>query len=139
MVFLFLSVLIVGESDIVKKEVVVRGSVVCVNASGSEISCHGDDRLFALRTADGSQFFFLSEDPNSRMFEDERLHQRELEVRGWLRGEDRLEIIKVHSVKNDKLFDIYYFCSTCNIKAFVGGLCWCCQEQFEFREVSVDR
>jgi len=139
MAFLFLSVLNFGESDIAKKEILVRGRVVCVDASGSEISCQADERLFALRTDDGSEFFFLSEDPNSRMFEDERLHQRELEVRGWLRGEDRLEIIKVHSVKNDKLFDIYYFCPTCNIKSFVGGLCWCCQKQFEFREVSVDR
>ena len=138
-VFLFLSLLAVGESDIVKKEVVVRGSVACVNASGSEISCHGDDRLFALRTTDGNQFFFLPEDPNSRMFEDERLHQRELEVTGWSRGGNRLEIIKVHSVKDGQLFDIHYFCSVCNIKAFVGGLCWCCQEEFEFREVRLDR
>lgn len=139
MVFLFLSLLVVGESDSVNKEVVVRGSVVCVDESGSEISCHGDDRLFALRTADGNQLFLLPEDPNSRMFEDERLRQREVEIRGWPRGKNRLEIIKVHSVKDGQLFDIHYFCSVCNIKAFVGGLCWCCQEEFEFREVSVDR
>jgi hypothetical protein len=118
-----------------RKEIVLRGSVVCLDETGSEVSCGRDRYIFALKVANGSQFTFLPEDPSSRMFEDERLRQRELQVRAWLRGSDGLEIIKVRSVKGHQLYDVHYFCSTCNIKAFVGGLCWCCQEEFEFREI----
>ena len=123
-----------GEAE---REVLVSGRVVCVDETGSEVPCHSDDRLFALKAADGRRHLFIPEDSNSRIFEDKRLHARELQVRAWNRGQNRLEIIKVYSIKNGQLFTIHYFCSTCNIKAFVGGLCWCCQEEFEFRETPV--
>jgi len=121
------------------QEVVLRGRVICVDKAGTQVSCRRDDRRFALRVADGRTFEFLQDDPNSMMFDDHRIRKRTLQVRGWRRGGNSLEIIKVHSLKDDQLFDIHYFCQTCNIKAFVGGLCWCCQEEFELREVSVDR
>jgi len=124
-----------GESE---KEVVLRGHVLCVDETKSVVPCDRADHLFALQVADGERFVFVPEDPNTRIFEDMRLHDRELQVRAWKRGEDRLEIIKVYSIKDGRLFDIHYFCPTCNIKAFVGGLCWCCREDFEFREVPVN-
>lgn len=122
------------ESD---NEVIVRGRVICVDEKKSEVSCDRKDHLFALEVVDGTRYVFVPEDSNSRIFEDERLHERELQVKAWKRGQDQLEIIKVYSIKNEQLFDVHYFCQTCNIKAFVGGLCWCCQEEFEFRETPV--
>jgi hypothetical protein len=139
MICLFVSSLGSGESEMKEKEVVLRGNVVCVDETGFDISCQYEDRFFALKVEDGTRFIFLPEDPSSRMFEDDRFHHRELQVRAWNRGSNRLEIIKVFSVKDDRLFDVYYFCQTCNIKAFVGGLCWCCQDEFEFREIPVQR
>jgi len=123
-----------GESE---KEIVLRGSVICVDETRSEVSCESDNRLFALKVADGRKFIFDPDDSNSRIFKDKRLHARELQVKAWDRGADRLEVIKVYSIKDGQLFDIHYFCQTCNITAFVGGLCWCCQEEFEFRETPV--
>jgi len=121
----------------VDKEVVLRGRVICVDQDIMETSCESEDHSFALKVNDGRKFVFLPDDPNSKVFEDQRLHQRELQINAWDRGQNRLEIIKVYSVKEGRLFDIHYFCSICNIKAFVGGLCWCCQEEFEFRETPV--
>jgi len=97
------------------KEVVLRGRVVCVNEDRMEVSCESEGRLFALKVDDGRKFIFLPKDPNSRVFEDQRLHQRELQVKAWDRGQNQLEIIKVYSVKDGKLFDINYFCHTCNL------------------------
>jgi len=125
------------EASELDKEIVLRGHVICVDDSNSEVSCGDENHRFALEVADGRRFLFDPGDPNSKIFEDERLHQRELQVKAWRQDRDQLEIIKIYSIKNDQLFDIYYFCRTCNIKAFVGGLCWCCQEEFEFRETPV--
>ena len=134
-VLLFPLLFAFGETEMTEKELVVGGTVVCLDQVGSEASCSEESDLFALKTADGRRFTFRPEDPNSKMFRDERLRKRELQVRAWHSGPGELEIIKVHSVIGDQLHDVHYFCSTCNIKTSVGGLCWCCREEFEFREI----
>jgi rubrerythrin len=48
-----------------------------------------------------------------------------------------LELIKVQSIREGKLYDIYYFCEICNIREYAPGLCPCCRNELEFRETPV--
>jgi len=56
---------------------------------------------------------------------------------GWLGEKNVIQITKVYSVKGGQLYNIYYYCPICNIKAYAGGPCWCCQQEFEFHEEPV--
>jgi len=118
------------------EEVALRGHVVCVDQAGETVACSEGANRYALRTETGEKFFFLPSDPKSPMFDDSRVRDRELEVKAW-RNQKDLEIIKVYSIHNDQLYDIHYFCELCQIKAYVGGPCWCCQKEFELVEKPV--
>lgn len=118
--------------------VVVRGRAVCLDSSGrpsdSLFACDETSRAFGLATKDGKLYKFLPGDAMTAMFTDMRVRQRELQVTARLQPSDRLEIIKVQSVKEGKLYDIFYFCEVCNIRAYAPGLCPCCRNELEFRE-----
>lgn len=116
------------------REVTVRGRIVCVDEARKEIPCPPANPRFALRTNRGEHYYFLSQDPKSKMFIDPRVRSRELEVKAWERADREVEIIKVFSIQEGRRFDLHYFCETCNIRAYAGGPCWCCQEDFELRE-----
>jgi hypothetical protein len=68
------------------------------------------------------------------MFQDSRVREKLLEIRAWDRGGSRLELVRVYSTKDGKLFDLHYYCSVCSIRSYAGGPCWCCQQEFELRE-----
>jgi len=119
------------------KEFIVRGRILCLDESGNSETCTDESTRYAIRS-DTDTFYFLPDDHKAQIFRDSRVREREIEVAGWRRDANHLEIIRVYSVKEGKRFEIQYFCSVCNIKAFVGGVCWCCQDEFEFREVPVE-
>lgn len=120
------------------KEVTLRGRVICVDQTGEKIECTDENNRYALRTHEGQDFYFLESDTKSAMFDDPRVRARELEVTAWL-NQEGLEIIKIYSIRDGQLYDIHYFCELCQIKAYVGGPCWCCQKEFELVEEPVSR
>lgn len=133
---LLLSMLIPALWAANKGEVIVRGRIVCVDETGAEVRCSPSSERFVILSG-GRKYYFSPADEKSQMFRDARVREREIEVRAWLRDKDQLEIIKIYSVLNGKLYDIHYFCPVCNITAYAGGPCWCCQKDFELRETEV--
>ena len=117
---------------------VVRGRAVCLDAAGHEVDalfgCNEASHHFGFASTDGRLYKFSAADTMTAMFSDTRVLQRELQVTGRLHAGDLLEVIKVQSIKEGKLYDIFYFCEVCNIKAFAPGLCPCCRNELEFRE-----
>lgn len=115
----------------------IEGSVVCADDAGSVLppgdTCPGSHR-YALRTDQGRVYFFQEQDPRAEIFHDGRVRAKRLRISGWVRPGNRIEIIKLWSVRDGKLYDIYYYCETCNITQLVGGRCPCCQAELEFRE-----
>jgi hypothetical protein len=120
-----------------EREVAIEGRVFCVDSSRAETPCPADARDFALQTEGGDLHFFHRDDTKSRMFQDPQVRDRKLHVNVWPRADGYVDIIKVFSLKDGQLHDLHYFCSVCNITAFAGGPCWCCQQEFEFREIPV--
>ena len=118
--------------------VVTRGRVVCLDVAGRPVdslfACDETNPRFGLESREGKLYKFLPTDAMTPIFTDSRVRQRELQITGRLRNGDELEIIKVQSIKSGKLYDIYYFCELCNIKAYTPGLCPCCRNELEFRE-----
>ena len=120
------------------KDVEVQGKVICIDEARGEIPCSGESTRFGFSALGGKRYFFMPDDVRAEMFRDHRVRERELVVKGRIRPQNQIEIIKVWSVKNGQRFDIHYFCAVCNIKTHVGGPCWCCQQDFELREDPID-
>jgi hypothetical protein len=119
---------------------VIRGRAVCLNAAGAAVEsllgCAEATSRFGFASKDGRLYKFLPTDTMTAVFTDTRVRQRELQITARLRAGDQLEIIKVQSVKEGKLYDIFYYCEVCSITAYTPGLCPCCRNELEFRERS---
>ena len=127
-----------------KKEVVLRGHVVCLDdareplASGKD--CPDDPPGgWAIRTKDRTlhRLSSLDEDERVVMLTDLRVRSRELQIEAWQDGEGRLAIVRLRSVIDGRLHDPHFYCDVCSIRAHTPGLCWCCRAPFEFREPPV--
>jgi len=118
--------------------VVVRGRAVCLDSLGHEENFlfERDDagHSFAFKSKTGKLYKFMPGDAMTEMFNDIRVRQRELQISARLHAGDRLELIKVQSIKEGKLYDIFYYCDVCNIKSYAPGLCPCCRNELEFKE-----
>lgn len=115
---------------------VVRGRIVCLDSKGrgDVVGCTDSANNFGLMSADGKRYKFLSTDSSTAMFTDSRVRQRELQITAKLLAGNNLEIVTVQSVRDGKLYDIYYFCELCNVRAYAPGPCPCCRNEMEFRE-----
>jgi hypothetical protein len=118
--------------------VVVLGRAVCLDSTGREgdsfFGCEDANHSFGFASKAGKLYRFLPGDAMTAMFTDIRVRQRELQVTARLHSGSRLEVIKVQSVKEGKLYDIFYYCDVCNIKSYAPGLCPCCRNELEFKE-----
>ena len=127
----------VAQSD----PVVLRGRIACLSPSGQISSCHrdndGSEPSYALETSIGKLYRFSSTDSLTKMFSDHRVRARELEITARLDSDDRLKIIRIHSVKAGKLYRIFYYCNICSITGFEPGPCYCCYQEFELKETPV--
>ena len=118
--------------------VVQRGHIVCLDAAGkrsaASAACDGPGARFALSGSDGKLQAFSADDAATAMFTDLRVRRRELQITAQMAAHDQLEIVRVQSIREGKLYDIYYFCELCNIRAYAPGLCPCCRNEMELRE-----
>lgn len=118
--------------------VVIRGRVVCLDeANGppdSVFGCGNQSSRFAIVGKDAKLHSFDPADSLTAIFSDERVRSRELQVTARLNAKGQLELIKVQSLREGKLYNIYYFCEICNIRAYAPGPCPCCRNELEFRE-----
>jgi len=92
--------------------------------------------LLVLRTEDG-QLYPLLKDEGSRMFfKDAKLLNRPMRLTArTVPNSSFLQVINVHSLVKGKLHDVYYWCDICTIKRYEAGICDCCGEAMDFREV----
>lgn len=124
-----------------RKQVTVQGRVICLDSANRPVSsaadCAGAEVRFGLKNSVGALYLFSWQDPFTKMFLDPQVRERELQIAGRVHSGMTLEIISIHSIVSRKLYDIFYYCDVCSIKAFEPGLCYCCQNDFELRETPV--
>jgi rubrerythrin len=127
-----------GQNETVDTLTVIRGRVVCLEESNRRadtlFGCDGQASRYAILDKDSKLYKFDPMKPSTDVFTDARVRARELQVTARVDGKRQLELIKVQSIKEGNLYDIYYFCEICNIRAYTPGPCPCCRNELEFRE-----
>lgn len=121
------------------KEIQVRGRVVCLaeemhNLYNADLPTD-HQHLYGFRTQDGKFYTLLRTNLSEALFVDERLREKELIITGRTFPQTQiLEAIRLQSVHNGVVYDLYYYCETCSIRAAAPGNCVCCQAPVELVE-----
>jgi hypothetical protein len=91
--------------------------------------------------ADDGKVYPLIKDNGSRMFfKEPKLRGRPMRLTGrLLPGSQLLQVLNVHSLKDGRLHEIYYWCEVCIIKRYEPGVCECCGGPMEYREEPAKR
>jgi hypothetical protein len=117
---------------------VLRGRVICLDTAGKPLDavlrCNEPGVRYAFVDKNGKRHDFSATDASATIFTDLRVRQRDLQITAQLTARGQLDLIRVQSVREGKLYDLYYFCELCNIRAYAPGLCPCCRNEMEFRE-----
>lgn len=118
----------------------LRGRVVCLTEEYQKPyqlspDCEARGHVYTLKTEQQIYYPFLPTDTAAAVWMDERYRNRDLQITVRLFPQTNfIEVIKFQSLKNGKLYDLYYYCDICAITAHKPGACECCQEPVEFRE-----
>jgi len=122
----------------------LRGRVVCLTEELEKRyqilpECQTRGHLYSLKTTDGKFYPFLPTDTAAAIWMDERFRTRELQVTARIFPESAfLEVIKLQSWRDGKLYDLYYYCDVCAISTHKPGPCECCQDPVQFRETPAE-
>lgn len=71
-------------------------------------------------------------------FHDPELADRTWELEGFHKDGDKFEVLRLFTIKDGKRFHVTYYCEICHIVSYRPGMCMCCQEDVELREVAED-
>jgi hypothetical protein len=105
---------------------------------GNKMDADAAAAWLVLATKDGKTYPLLKDAGSRMFFKDKQVLKRPMRLTGrLLPGSEILQVINVHSLKDGKLHDVYYWCDICTIKGFEAGICDCCGGPMEFREVPV--
>ena len=114
------------------EEVRIRGHLVCLAEAMHDLyraDLPTDHKhLYGFKTTKGEFYTLLHTNLSEALFVDERLHQKTLIITGRIFPKTHLlEAIRLQSVHDGELYDLYYYCDTCAIRAAAPGDCVCCQ------------
>ncbi len=134
--FIILVLLMVGAKPPAEKpepkNVELSGKVVCL---AEEMHTHYNVELFGnhthlygIKTEKGEYYTLLRTSLAEALFVDERLHEKDLVIKGRVFPKTQLlEVTRFLSVRDGVLHDLYYYCDTCYIRTVAPGNCDCCQ------------
>ena len=116
------------------RQITLRGKVICIAEHFGEVLGasvpfdHQHLRGFLVR--DTGKIYTLLHTRNSiALFLDERLWKKELLLTGRLFEHSMVfEATHVKSIKEDQIFELFYYCEICAITTLSPELCACCQQ-----------
>ncbi|MYE89644.1 hypothetical protein F4X33_11680 [Candidatus Poribacteria bacterium] len=126
----------------VAKEIRIRGHLVCLAEAMHDLyraDLPADhEHLYGFKTTDGAFYTLLRTNLSEALFVDKRLHQKTLIITGRTFPKTHLlEAIRLESVHDGAVHDLYYYCDTCAIRTAAPGDCVCCQAPVELVEKPV--
>ena len=106
--------------------------------SGVKLDADASPSWLALAADDGT-VYPLVKDAGARMFfKDPVLLSRPMRLTGRLVGKTNLlQVVNVHSYRQGKLREVYYWCDICAIRGYEKTACGCCGAPMELRETEV--
>lgn len=122
----------------------LRGRIVCLAEAMHEL--YGTDlptghpHLYGFRTQGGDFYTLLRTKWSEGLFVDERMRSKELILIGRvLPGTRIFDLSALRSVKDNKVYDLYYYCEVCAIRTLMPGPCMCCREPVELVEKPLEQ
>ena len=114
------------------EEVKLHGKIVCL---AEEMHTHYNvelfkthEHLYGVKTEDGKYFTLLRTSLAEAFFVDAQLREKDLIINGRVFPNTQLlEVIRFYSIKDGVVYELYYYCDTCYIRAVAPGDCDCCQ------------
>ena len=95
----------------------------------------GHAHVFGFRTKDGKFYTLLRTKLSEALFDDERLHAKELLLKGRVFPRSQVfEPTRIRSAHNGVVHDLYYYCDVCDIQSVSPAECACCQGPVELIE-----
>lgn len=125
------------------QEVQIRGRVVCLAEEMHKLY-NADlpanhEHLYGFKAEDGTFYTLLRTNMSKALFVDERLREKELIIKGRTFPKTHiLEAISLYSVHDGKVYELYYWCDTCAIRAVAPGNCECCQQPVKLVERAIE-
>jgi hypothetical protein len=121
---------------------VFEGKVVpladLIAKSGTKLDADAAPFWLALVCDDGKVYPLVKDDGGRMFFKDKRLLNRPMRLTGRLiPGSNLLQVTNVHSYRDGKLHDVYYWCDICSIRGYELHNCDCCGDLMVLREVPV--
>lgn len=90
------------------------------------------------KTEAGAVYTLVSNRTSSALFIDTNLQARTLLLKGKVLPQRRFEVTgNLHSIRDGKVQELYYYCNVCAIKGIDPGPCMCCQEPVHLVEKPV--
>lgn len=90
----------------------------------------------ALETPDHKMVWLSGDDAVTEVLNDERLRGMDFEALGHFSSPDHFEIAPIYERplfvhRDGKRLMVTYWCSTCYIRTYRPGPCWCCHKETE--------
>lgn len=90
------------------------------------------------KTDAGEVYTLVSNRTSAALFIDTNLLSKTLLLKGKVLPQRRFEVTgNLHSIKDGKVQELYYYCDVCAIKGIDPGPCMCCQEPVHLVEKPV--
>ena len=86
-------------------------------------------------TDQGQKLALEGDEYSTSQLADPELKDRYWELHGHLKPAGFFEVLRLFTVKDNKLFRVTYFCVICNIRSHHHGPCMCCQDETELQEL----
>ncbi len=134
--FIVLVLLMIGAKPTTEtpnpKDVELHGKIVCLAEdmhTHYKVELSGEhEHLYGVKTKDGKYYTLLRTSLSEALFVDKRLHEKDLIINGRVFPKTHLlEVIRIRSIRDGVVHELYYFCDTCYIRAVAPGNCDCCQ------------
>lgn len=107
---------------------------------GSQLDKDAAPHWLALVTVDGKVYPLIKDAGARRFFKDARLLDRPMRLTGRLYANSHLlQVINVHSVRDGKPHEVYYWCEVCAIRRNELDICECCGGPMELHEPPVTK
>jgi hypothetical protein len=119
--FAFGSLCLLADQSSTNDVVTLQGGVIPVPGAGTNLN---------FKTETGATYRLLRTPYSEALFLDTNLHTKILLLKGKiLRDKKAFEVTgNLHSIKDGKVQDLYYYCDICSIASSIPGLCQCCRE-----------
>jgi hypothetical protein len=121
----------------------VHGRLICIpelmqERYGADLPTD-HEHILGFRTGNDRVFTLLRTKLSEALFADPALREKELLLKGKIYpGTQILDVTLMRSVKDGRVYDLYYWCDICAIKSVVPGTCMCCQEDVVLKEIPLE-